>query len=177
MPSVLEALHKPVTPRTDTSSTDHSHLIDDLDPSGQTDRSLICMIYVAHISGWEPYNSRMLDLGHASWVGSVPCRSCAAPQNGSSRSRWSTDADRHLSVRRVKPWRGIYSTRHQHMTSIPTRVPGYPLHDVAVVDLYTRTLWYYTTMSGSLCDSVRDKAVALLPPTDTKKYPPYAWCS
>lgn len=41
------------------SSTDH-----DLYRSGQTDLSLICMIYVAHIRGWDPVWSASSAVGH-----------------------------------------------------------------------------------------------------------------
>ena len=42
---------------------------------------------LAHVARWRPYN--LHDLAHASWVGSVPYRSCTTSHNGRLGSRWS----------------------------------------------------------------------------------------
>ena len=60
--------------------------VHDLDLSGH-DISYIPDVYdvydlfhLAHVAGWEPCN--LDDLGHASWVGYVSYKSCAAYHNG-----------------------------------------------------------------------------------------------
>ena len=60
----------------DRSSTDHRFLLDDLDPSGQIDKFVICIIYVAHVAEWESCTTAVHDTAHASLVESVLDRSC-----------------------------------------------------------------------------------------------------
>ena len=46
----------------------------------------LCHLYdLAHVAGWERYNQH--HLGHVSWVGSVPYRSCTISYNGRLGSR------------------------------------------------------------------------------------------